>query len=39
MLGLPYYTTVQAARMAVEALESLSRADFKVQALQTYLQR
>jgi carbamoyl-phosphate synthase large subunit len=37
MHGLPYYTTVQAARMAVGALEALSRSDLSVRALQSYL--
>jgi carbamoyl-phosphate synthase large subunit len=37
MHGLPYYTTVQAARMAVDALESLSRNEFGVKPLQEYL--
>ncbi len=39
MHGLPYYTTVQAARMAVEGLEALARADLDVRALQEYLRR
>jgi carbamoyl-phosphate synthase large subunit len=37
MHGIPYYTTVQAARMAVGALESYLPADLPVQALQDYL--
>jgi carbamoyl-phosphate synthase large subunit len=39
MHGLPYYTTVQAARMAVEALEALSRGELGVKPLQEYLGR
>jgi carbamoyl-phosphate synthase large subunit len=38
MHGLPYYTTVQAARMAVQAIEALSKAPLGVKALQDYLQ-
>ena len=37
MHGLPYYTTVQGARMAVGALESLRRSDLSVKPLQDYL--
>jgi carbamoyl-phosphate synthase large subunit len=37
MHGIPYYTTVQQARMAVGALESLRRAELSVKALQEYL--
>ncbi|MBZ4409143.1 carbamoyl-phosphate synthase large subunit [Myxococcus faecalis] len=37
MHSVPYYTTVQAARMAVGALESLKRADLEVKPLQEYL--
>jgi carbamoyl-phosphate synthase large subunit len=37
MHGLPYYTTVQAARMAVEALEALARGPLGVRPLQDYL--
>ncbi|MBF5044011.1 carbamoyl-phosphate synthase large subunit [Aggregicoccus sp. 17bor-14] len=37
MHGLPYYTTVQAARMAVGALEAMRRADLSVKPLQDYL--
>jgi carbamoyl-phosphate synthase large subunit len=37
MRGLPYYTTVQAARMAVEALEALARGPLGVRPLQDYL--
>ena len=34
MHGVPYYTTVQAARMAVGALEALARGRIPVKALQ-----
>ena len=37
MHGLPYYTTVQAARMAVEALEALAKGPLGVRPLQDYL--
>jgi carbamoyl-phosphate synthase large subunit len=37
MHGIPYYTTVQAGRMAVEALEALSRGELGVRPLQVYL--
>jgi carbamoyl-phosphate synthase large subunit len=37
MHGIPYYTTVQAARMAVGALEALSRGELPVKPLQDYL--
>ncbi len=37
MHGVPYYTTVQAARMAVGALESLLRKEQTVRPLQDYL--
>ncbi|HVG62538.1 MAG TPA: carbamoyl-phosphate synthase large subunit [Hyalangium sp.] len=37
MHGIPYYTTVQQARMAVGALEALRRADLGVKPLQEYL--
>jgi len=37
--GLPYYTTLQGARMAVEALEALSHGDLPVRALQSYLEK
>ncbi len=37
MHGLPYYTTVQAARMGVEALEALHRGELAVRPLQDYL--
>jgi carbamoyl-phosphate synthase large subunit len=37
MHGIPYYTTVQAGRMAVEAIEALSRGPLKVQPLQEHL--
>jgi carbamoyl-phosphate synthase large subunit len=37
MNGLPYYTTVQAARMAVAGLEALSRGELEVKALQDHL--
>ncbi|MBX5484907.1 MAG: carbamoyl-phosphate synthase large subunit [Myxococcaceae bacterium] len=39
MHRVPYYTTVQAARMAVGAIEALSQGDLKVRSLQSYLQR
>ncbi|MGO8969162.1 MAG: carbamoyl-phosphate synthase large subunit [Myxococcaceae bacterium] len=37
MQGVPYYTTVQAARMGVGALEALARGRLPVLALQDYL--
>jgi carbamoyl-phosphate synthase large subunit len=37
MHGVPYYTTVQAARMAVGGLEALARGDLPVRPLQAYL--
>ncbi|HET9450850.1 MAG TPA: carbamoyl-phosphate synthase large subunit, partial [Aggregicoccus sp.] len=37
MHGLPYYTTVQQARMAVGALEAMRRTDLSVKPLQDYL--
>jgi carbamoyl-phosphate synthase large subunit len=37
MHGIPYYTTVQQARMAVGALEALRRSDLGVKPLQDYL--
>ncbi|HLL05950.1 MAG TPA: carbamoyl-phosphate synthase large subunit [Myxococcaceae bacterium] len=37
MHGIPYYTTVQQARMAVGALEALRRAELSVKPLQDYL--
>jgi carbamoyl-phosphate synthase large subunit len=37
MHGIPYYTTVQQARMAVGALEALRRAELGVKPLQDYL--
>jgi carbamoyl-phosphate synthase large subunit len=37
MHSVPYYTTVQAARMAVGALEALKRTDLSVKPLQEYL--
>jgi carbamoyl-phosphate synthase large subunit len=37
MHGVPYYTTVQAARMAVGALEALLRKELTVRPLQDYL--
>jgi carbamoyl-phosphate synthase large subunit len=37
MHGIPYYTTVQQARMAVGALESLRRSELSVKPLQDYL--
>ena len=36
-LGLPYYTTVQAARMAVEGLEALAKGPLPVRPLQDYV--
>ncbi len=39
MHGIPYYTTVEAARMAVAALESLARGPLEVRTLQDYLRR
>jgi carbamoyl-phosphate synthase large subunit len=37
MHGVPYFTTVQAARMAVGALEALFKGDIPVKPLQAYL--
>jgi carbamoyl-phosphate synthase large subunit len=37
MHGLPYYTTVQAARMAVEGLEALARGPLPVKPLQDFV--
>jgi carbamoyl-phosphate synthase large subunit len=37
MHGVPYYTTVQAARMAVGALAALLTKDISVQPIQEYL--
>jgi carbamoyl-phosphate synthase large subunit len=37
MHGIPYYTTVQQARMAVGALEALRRSELSVKPLQDYL--
>jgi carbamoyl-phosphate synthase large subunit len=39
MHGVPYYTTVQAARMAVGAIEAMSRTELPVRSLQSYLGR
>ena len=39
MHGMPYYTTVQAGRMAVDAMEALAKGPLQVRALQTYLGR
>ena len=39
MHGIPYYTTVQGARMAVGGLEALARGDLPVKPLQAYLGR
>ena len=39
MHGIPYYTTVQAAVMVVQALEALSRGGLGVKPLQAYLRR
>src|SRR6266852_4469542 len=38
MHGLPYYTTVQGAQMAVAALEALSAGELPVRSLQSYLE-
>ncbi|SES99397.1 carbamoyl-phosphate synthase large subunit [Stigmatella erecta] len=38
MHGIPYYTTVQQARMVVGALEALRRSDLSTKPLQDYLQ-
>ena len=35
--GLPYFTTVQAARMAVAAIEALRQAPLQARSLQEYL--
>jgi carbamoyl-phosphate synthase large subunit len=37
MHGIPYYTTVQSGRMAVEALEALARGPLSVRPLQEHL--
>jgi carbamoyl-phosphate synthase large subunit len=37
MHGIPYYTTVQAGRTAVEGLEALAKGDLGVKPLQDYL--
>ncbi len=37
MHGLPYFTTIQAARMAVDSLEALARGDLPVRSIQSYL--
>ncbi len=37
MHGLPYYTTVQSARMAVEAIEALAKGPLTVKPLQQFL--
>jgi carbamoyl-phosphate synthase large subunit len=39
MHGVPYFTTVQAARMAVGALEALLRKELPVRPLQEYLRK
>jgi carbamoyl-phosphate synthase large subunit len=39
MHGLPYYTTLQGARMAVDALEALSRGELPVRSLQSYFEQ
>jgi carbamoyl-phosphate synthase large subunit len=39
MHGIPYFTTIQAARMAVDSLEALARGDMPVRSLQSYLER
>jgi carbamoyl-phosphate synthase large subunit len=39
MHGIPYYTTVQAARIAVGGLEAMARGELEVQSLQSYLGR
>jgi len=37
MHGLPYFTTIQAARMAVDSLEALARGELGVRSIQSYL--
>ncbi len=37
MHGVPYYTTVQAGRMAVDAIEALAKGPLTVQSLQEHL--
>jgi carbamoyl-phosphate synthase large subunit len=37
MHGIPYYTTVQAARIAVGGLEAMARGELDVRSLQSYL--
>jgi carbamoyl-phosphate synthase large subunit len=39
MHGIPYYTTVQAARIAVGGLEAMARGELDVRCLQSYLGR
>jgi len=39
MLGVPYFTTLEAARMAVMGLEGLARGPLGVRSLQSYLGR
>ena len=39
MHGLPYYTTLQGARMVVDALEALSHGELPVRSLQSYLEQ
>ena len=34
---LPYFTTIQAARMAVDSLEALARGELGVRSIQSYL--
>ena len=37
MHGVPYFTTVQASRMAVGALEALAKSELTYRPLQEYL--
>ncbi len=37
MHGVPYYTTIEASRMAVGAIEAMARGELGVQSLQSYL--
>jgi carbamoyl-phosphate synthase large subunit len=39
MHGVPYFTTIQAAKMAVGALETLAQGDLPVAAIQSYLKK
>jgi len=38
MQSVPYFTTVQAARMVVDALEALARGELPVRSIQSYLE-